>query len=285
MPLRAAIARFVRDGAVIGIGGQNIGRCAMAAAHEIVRQQHRGLTLVGCNLSIHADLLIGAELVRHCECGTGNVETFGIAYRFSHAIQHGLMTVTDYDHGSMLSRFVAAGMGIPFMPIRNLWGSDLVGNGSRSTTAAATLRNPWPPYDDVLAVPALSPDVAIVHAQEADTTGNVVIRGPASHDPELIRASRASIVTVERLLPAGSVDHCTSGTVVPHHFVSAVVHEPWGAWPTSVFGEYHHDSDHLTLYQNCAREGGAPYMQYLDTFVRGTPDFRSFLVKAQSGSQ
>ncbi|MCZ6548842.1 MAG: hypothetical protein O6837_12120, partial [Deltaproteobacteria bacterium] len=80
MGLREAVDRFVFDGAVVGLGGQNIGRCAMATVHEIIRQGKRDLTLVGCNLSISMDLLVGADLVRRCEGGSGNLERFGSTF-------------------------------------------------------------------------------------------------------------------------------------------------------------------------------------------------------------
>ena len=98
MTASEAVSRFVFDGATIGMGGQSIGRCAMAMSHEIVRQGKRDLTLVGCNLAISMDVLVGAGLVKRTECGTGNAERFGAAFRWRRAIEEGTLEVDDYSH-------------------------------------------------------------------------------------------------------------------------------------------------------------------------------------------
>ena len=279
--LSDAVLRYVRDGAVVGVGGQNIGRCAVALAHEIVRQGRRGLTLVGCNLSLHADLLIAAGAVDRCECGTGNLESYGVCHAFRRGVESGTLVVDDYDHASMLARFVAGGTGLPFMPVRHLAGTSLNSGTSRVVPKTAAVANPWRPEERVTLVPALRPDVALLHAQEADLDGNVVLRGPASHDPELARAARATIVTVERLLPRGAIDADTPGVVITHHFVSAVVLRPYGAWPTGVFGEYPHDDAHVREYQTAAREGGGRLEDYLRRYVLDPADFDGFLSDAR----
>lgn len=262
--LSAAVRRFVPDGSVVGIGGQNISRCAVVLALEIIRQGPRDLTLVGCNLSLHADLLVGAGLVRRVECGTCNLERYGVTHQIAARIEERTLEIDDHDHATMIARFVAAGTGVPFSVITHLEGSDLLRETAPTSLAKyAVIRNPWPPHEDVRLVPALAPDVALVHGLEADADGNVRILGPTSHDPELIRAARTVICTVERVLPNEIFHAETTGTVLPGVFFDAVVEVPGGAWPTATPGAYGHDDSALRSYQAAARAGGAAYAAQL----------------------
>ncbi len=270
--LRDAIAAHVQDGHVLGIGGQNISRCATALALEIIRQGPRELTLVGCNLSLHADLLVGAGLVRRLECGTGNLERYGVTHRIATGIQERTLEIEDYDHATMLARFVAAGSGVPFAIIPHLEGSDLLRETAPNGSSKFTLlQNPWPPHEEVRAAKALAPDVALVHGLEADAEGNVRIQGPTSHDPELIRAAKRVLCTVEKIHPDQLFTTKTTGTVIPAVYFDEVLEVPNGAWPTATPGAYVHDDAALREYQAAAKEGGAAYRQQLDQLlVRST---------------
>ena len=165
MTAREAVERFIFDGAVLGMGGQNVGRCTMAVTHEIVRQGKKDLTLCGCNQSISMDILVGAGLVKRCEAGTGNLERWGTTFSWRRAIQDGKIEMEDYSHLSMVSRFLAGEMGLPFMPIKSLLGSDMLKKQARSTEKKfEIIDNPWNPGEDVVLLPALQPDVALIHA-------------------------------------------------------------------------------------------------------------------------
>jgi glutaconate CoA-transferase subunit A len=279
--LQQAVASFVKDGAVVGIGGQNISRCAIAIAHEIIRQHRRDLTLVGCNLSMHADLLVGAGTVRRIECGTANLERFGPAHQCRRAIEEQRIEVEDFDHLSMLSRFLAAEMGVPFMPVNTPLGTDLIHSSAQSTMQKfCEMQNPWDAGERVLLAPALHPDVSILHVQFADELGNVVIHGVLHHEPEMVRASRATIVTCEQLIPSEEIRRGRYLTTFPFHFVDAVVPQHFGAYPTGTYGFYSHHEEEIGRYQHCAREGGVTYDRYLDEHVYGCPSFDLYLSQA-----
>lgn len=126
MTAEEAVTRFVHPGCVLGMGGQNIGRVPMALAHEVIRQRIGGLTVVGCNLSLAMDQLVAAGLVRRTICGSGNVERFGTTFCWRRAAEEGAIEVEDSSHLSMVTRFLAGEMGVPFMPTRSLLGSDLL---------------------------------------------------------------------------------------------------------------------------------------------------------------
>lgn len=280
MTLPDAVARFVRSGASVGLGGQNIGRCAMAPVHEIIRQGHRDLTIYGCNLSISMDLLVGAGLVRRCESGTGNLERFGSTFRWRRGIEEGTLEVEDYSHLAMISRFLAGEMGVPFMPVKSLLGSDMLtctsGSGFKKFEV---IDNPWNRGEPVVLVPAVIPDVSVIHVQKADPLGNVIIEGFATHEPEMVRASHHTIVTCEELVETEEIRRDPERTTIAYPHVSAVVHQPWGAYPTATYRYYDYDANEVTRYQAVARAGGDDYRRYLDEYVYGCATFEEYLDK------
>jgi glutaconate CoA-transferase subunit A len=272
MSAAAAIARYIRPGAVLGMGGQNIGRCPMALTHEIIRQRIGNLTVVGCNLSITMDQLVGAGLVRRCECGSGNLERFGTTFCWRRGIEEGTLEVEDYSHLAMVTRFLAGEMGVPFMPTRSLLGSDLLPpprdvGGQARPGKALVIDNPWAPGEPVALVPALQPDVSIVHVQRADRMGNLVIEGFATHEPEMVRASRSVIASCEELVSTDEIRAHPEQTTVPFLHVSAVVVQPFGAYPTSTYRYYDYDAAQVTAYQMVARAGGATLTEYFQARV------------------
>lgn len=281
MSAAEAVARFVRPGAVLGMGGQNIGRVPMALTHEIIRRRIGGLTVVGCNLSIGMDQLVGAGLVRRTESGSGNLERFGTTFCWRRGIEDGTLEVEDYSHLAMVSRFLAGEMGVPFMPVRSLLGSDLLPppGGGRPGKAVVT-ENPWNPAEPVVLVPALQPDVSIVHVQRADPLGNIIIEGFATHEPEMIRASRHVIVSCETLITTDEVRAHPERTTVPFLYVDAVVVQPYGAYPTSTYGFYDYDADEVSAYQEAARAGGPAVEAYLAANVWAHGTFDGYLMQA-----
>ena len=278
MSVSDAVSRFVADGATIGMGGQSIGRCSMAIAHEIVRQGKRDLTLVGCNLSLSMDIMVGAGLVRRTENGTGSLERFGTTFRWRYAIEQGLIEVDDYSHLGMASRFLAGSLGLPFMPSKSLLGTDILNKKSFDDAKPFELiDNPWNPGEPVVLLPALTPDVSIIHAQKADEFGNVVIEGFTTQEPEMTKASKAVIVSCEEVVSADEIRRNPDRTTIPYIFVDAVVEQPFGAYPTSVYRHYEHDEEHLRQYQVAARAGGEAYQDYLKEYIYDCETFDDHL--------
>ena len=275
-----AVRRFVSDGAVVGMGGQSIGRCAMALSHEVIRQGRTGLSLVGCNLSLSMDMMVGAGLVRRTECGTGNLERFGTAFRWRRAIEEGRIEVEDFSHLAIASRFLAGSLGLPFMPSKSLLGSDVLNRRRAGSDTVEVVSNPWDPEEPVVLLRACTPDVSIVHVQRADEMGNLIVDGFTTHEVEMIKASKAVIASCEELVSSDEVRRSPELTTVPYLYVDAVVEQPWGGYPTSVYRYYEHDGDHLRAYQARARSGGEPYREYLRENVYDCADFQEFLARA-----
>ncbi len=280
MSATEAVSRYVFDGATIGVGGQSIGRCAMSIYHEIVRQKKKDLTLLGCNLSIPMDIMVGAGLVRRTECGTGNLERFGTTFCWRKGIERGQLENEDYSHLAMVTRFLAGEMGLPFMPIQSLLGSDMLTQKAASTGKKfEIIASPWNPDEKVVLLPALNPDVSIIHVQKADETGNLIIEGFLTGEPEMIRASKAVIATSEEIIPAEEIRKYPERTTIPYIYVSAVVPQPWGAHPTSVYRYYQHDAEHLNEYQRYARQGGEAIQAYLEKYIYSCSSFDDYLEK------
>lgn len=280
MTAQEAVKRFVFDGAVIGVGGQNVSRCAVALTHEIIRQGKKNLMLTGCNLSIHMDLMVGAGLVKKCECGLCGQGRFGATFQFKRAIEEKKMEVEDYDHLTMVSRFLAGEMGIPFIPVRGLIGSDIIKHQAASTKKKfEIINNPWIQKEKVLLVSAIQPDVSIVHVQKADEIGNLLIQGISSHEPELIRSSKVTIVSCEEIVSTDFFRRNSDYTTVPYHYIDAVVEQRFGAYPTATYGYYSFDTDHINYYQQCARAGGEEYRRYMNEYIYECETFDDFLEK------
>ncbi len=281
MTAAEAVGRFVSDGALVGMGGQSIGRSSMCLYHEMIRQRKKDLTLVGCNLSIPMDMMVGMGLVRRTELGTGNVERFGTTHCWRKAIEQGKLDNEDYSHLGMVTRFLGGEMGLPFMAIQSLLGSDILARKSAFTGKKYEIvDNPWNPGEKVVLLPSLNPDVSILHAQKADESGNLIIDGFLAHEPEMIRASKEVIVSCEEIISSDEIRRHPERTTIPYVYVSAVVHQPWGGHPTSVYRRYAHDADHLREYQKAAREGGSAFEAYMEKYIFSCSSFQEYLEKA-----
>ena len=269
-----AISRFVRPGAVVGLGGQNINRCPMALVHELIRAGTGDLTVVGCNLSLPLDMLAANGQVVRTEQGSGNLEKYGALFDWRRRAERGDIQVKDYSHLSMASRFLAGSLGLPFMPTLSLLGTDVLKNHLESGDARV-VQDPWSDQPVVL-LKALTPDVSLIHASRADADGNVVIDGVTSHEVDMVKASAATIVSVEEVLPAGALASEPERVTISSAFVSAIVHQPYGAFPTSVYKLYDYHEPEIVDYQRRSRHLDG-LDDYLDDCVRNVKSFDEYL--------
>jgi acyl CoA:acetate/3-ketoacid CoA transferase alpha subunit len=272
--------KIIQDGDGIGCGGFSVSRCPTALVHEIIRQKKRNLTLYGTNLSFQMDLLVGAGCVSRCESGTGNLERFGVAYNFRRACEKGTIEMEDHSHLGMASRFLAGEMGLPFMPLKSWLGSDIINYKHPATNKKyALIEDPFNLGKSILLVPALNPDVSIIHAQQVDEIGNVIIKGCTFHELEMVRASKKVIVTCEEIISSDRIRSNPELTTIPNIYVSAVVKQPWGAHPTSVYRFYDYDAEHLNTYQDIARANEEDYDKYLNKYILNSDTFNEYLKK------
>jgi glutaconate CoA-transferase subunit A len=246
--LDAAVAA-IPDGAVLALGGNTLHRAPCAAVHEIVRQGTRGLVVVKTAGAYDVDLLCAAGSAAAVAAGFVGYETpFGMAPAYRRTVESGAVQAREHVCASVIAGLRAAIQGVPFMPIAGMTGSDL--------PAARGFRSVADPYGDgeVVAIPAIVPDVAIIHAQEADAEGNARIVGTRFEDPLMAQAARRVIVTAERIVDRIDPDLVT----IPGLFVDAVVPAPGGALPCSCAGEYGYDDGWLRAWTAAAKtDGGA----------------------------
>ena len=248
LTMKEAVARYVRDEMSVAMGCSLEGCIPFAAGHEILRQGRRNLTLIGPISDILFDQMIGGGSVgRVIAAWVGNVST-GLGYHFRRAVEQGIPEPLRVDNHSNLSialALKAGATGVPFAVTRSLLGSDIARNSDwfRSMSCPFT-------GEPLLAVKALEPDLAIVHAQRADSAGNTQFWGSSGVAGDAARAARNTIVVVEELVDSNVIRSDPNRTFLPGFLVSAVVVEPWGAHPSPVQGYYgHHDPFYLEYGQ------------------------------------
>jgi acyl CoA:acetate/3-ketoacid CoA transferase alpha subunit len=283
IPVRSKVASLsdaaalVHDGDHIAVGGFACARNTMAFSHELIRQGKRNLTLSGVVLGMDSDLLVGAGAVRRLIYGGGSLDRFGPIQCVNRAYERGSIVAEYYSSLAVCFRYLAGALGVPFMPIKSLLGSDLLDRLQRET-APDNVREMDCPFtgEHVVLLRALVPDVAVVHVQMADEEGNARILGPRWDNDEAVSAARQVVVLAEEIVSTDVIRQQPELTAIPAFRVTAVVHAPYGAHPTSMFRCYDHDEDHLRLYVGKARSD-AGVKEYIDEYVLGPRDHFGYL--------
>jgi glutaconate CoA-transferase, subunit A len=163
-------------------------------------------------------------------------------------------------------------MGVPFLPVRSMLGTDTLKH-----SAAKVIQCPFT-GETLVALPALFPDVAAIHVHEADRFGNCHIIGTTVADLDVARAAKRLIITCERLVPTEEFRRDPNRTAIPFFCVDAVCEVPFGSYPGNMPGEYFSDEDHLRLWLDVERDPAA-FRAFLDEYIHGVPDFHAYLQK------
>jgi glutaconate CoA-transferase subunit A len=270
MPLAQAIGQHLPDGATVFVGG--FGHAVpFAAAHEFIRQGKRDLTLCRSGTDILFDQAIAAGCVRKVIFGYIGNPGVGLAHAFNRAMAAGTLDIEEWTNFSMVLRFHAARLGVPFLPADILRAGDI--GGASIDVHAVTC-----PYTgrELSAIPALKPDVALIHAQRADAAGNVQFWGIDGDSREGALAADTIIATVEEMVPADVVAGAPERTMVPAHRVAAVSLVPGGAHPSYVQDCYDRDDAHYAEYDKISRKA-EEVDAYLDKYVHGVADRAGYL--------
>jgi glutaconate CoA-transferase subunit A len=273
MTMREAIARFVADGDCLIIEGFTHLIC-FAAAHEIIRQRRRNLTLCRLTPDLIYDQLIAAGCARKLVFSWAGNPGVGSLHGLRRAVEEGkpaALELEEYSHFGLVARLCAGAAHLPFWPLRDYRGSDLpaVNPLIRSVTCPYTA-------EDVATVPALNPDVSIVHAQRADHAGNAQIWGLYGVQKEAAFAASRLIVVVEEIVPERTIRADPNRTVIPGFIVDAVVHEPWGAHPSYAQGYYDRDNDFYVAWDAVSRDERR-LAQWLEANVYGVRDRSEYM--------
>lgn len=263
--LAAAVAD-IADGALIALGGGLSARLPMALVRELIRQGRQDLHLIGSAHSIDVDLLVAAGAVRRCEESyVGFEQDLGLAPAYRRAAEAGTIEVAESCCVTVLAQLRATEMGLPFLPVRGVRGSDI----RRLHPEYAEISCPFT-GEVLVAVPALRPDVALLHAPLGDRYGNLHLEQPYVLDERFASASARVVATVERVVSTAEVT--AAGVTIPAHLVAAVSEVPFGAHPTSCYPDYAYDRQHLALYTRAAQSGGEDLAGYLKGYVHSTDE-------------
>jgi glutaconate CoA-transferase subunit A len=257
---------LVRDGATVALGGGLSARLPMAMVRELVRQGRSGLHLVGSAHSIDVDMLVAVGAVRRCEESyVGFEQDLGLAPAYRRAAEEGTIEVAESCCATVLAQLRASEMGLPFLPVRGVRGSGIGGLHPEYAEITCPFTG-----ETLVAVPALRPDFALLHAPSGDRYGNLHLEQPYVLDERFAAASAMVIATVDRLVPTDEV--IASGVTIPAHLVAAVAEVPFGAHPTSCYPRYAYDRGHLREYVSAAQSGAAGLDKYLATYVNGSEE-------------
>jgi glutaconate CoA-transferase subunit A len=267
------LAKQVKDGDVIAIGGGLSSREPMAVLRALVRRGVKNLTVIGSAHGIDIDFLCGAGAVSHSgESYVGFEQDFGMAPNYRRACETGQVKVEDSCCYTLVQQLRAAIEGLPFMPVRSVRGTGFEGLHPEFKTTICPFTG-----EELLLVPALSPDVAIIHTQYGDAQGNLRIEGPPVADILFAKASRTVLASVEEIVPTERLREL-GGVTIPYFYVTALAQAPLGAHPTACYPFYAYDRQHTALYHAAARESHEAFVgRYLKPYVYDCPDHTAYL--------
>ncbi|HLF31477.1 MAG TPA: CoA-transferase [Xanthomonadales bacterium] len=276
----AQVVGSIPDGSHIALGGFAIARNVNTVVHELIRQRKKDLTLSQCVMGMDTDLLVGAGLVSRLIVGGGSLDRFGLVNCVNRARESGGVIAIDATSLSISFAYLAGALGISFIPIKSMIGSEILARLEAGEAAERFQRMDCPftgePY---LLLRAIQPDVALVHVQRADREGNCQIDGPRWENEEQAKAAHRVVVIAEELVATDVIRQRPERTIIPGHRVEAVIHQPFGAHPTAVYGCYDYDAAHLTEYvRHTKRSGGIE--EYLERYILNSSDYDDYLHKS-----
>jgi len=295
--LSEAVTKFVFSGCHLSIGGFTASRNPMAAVYEIIRQKISNIHLYAHSNGQGVDELIGAGCVSRLEIAYAGTGRFApTCVRFKKAAQSGAIAIEDYSNYQMTLRFMAGAMGVPFLPTRSSLGTDIIEKWGFSRQVRSedprlpdqklrVMDNPFGSWGDapkLVLVPAINCDVTIIHVQKADLEGTVRMEGLSFSDVEQAKCAKHLIVTCEELVSSDFLKAGPDQNQIPSFCVDAVVHIPYGAYPTACYRYYDYDPAYLNAYRKNA-EDNSLYNAYLEEFVYGVSDHQGLLDKIGNG--
>lgn len=270
--LEDAVAR-IADGSHVAIGGCLYTRTPLALIRALLRRRPRGLTLSRNLMCYEGEWgMVAGAVDKVVTSWMGIGLPWGLSRIMREYVETGRVAVEEWSHLGLGLRYRAAAMGVPFLPSLTMLGSDLMGVGGSTTVTC--------PYTGATlhAVPALFPDVALIHVHRADRAGNCQIDGYPHMDADIARAAATVLVTAEEIVPDPEIRKHPDRTVIPGFAVDALVHVPYGSYPHECYGLYDAEPPHFTEYVAGIQQHGAEGVaRYLDRYVYGPPTHADYL--------
>ncbi len=271
MTIAEAVTTFIHDGDYVASGGFGGVRIATAVLHEIVRQRRRHLGLSGHTATHDFQILAAGHCFDRCDVAyIVGLELRGLSPNARRVMESGEVRVTEWSNATLAWRYKAAAMGVPFLPCRTILGTDV-----ERHSAAKEITCPFTGLK-LLAVPALYPDVGLIHVHRADAYGNCQIDGITIADYDVARASKRVIITTEQLVETDEIRNDPAKTLLPYWLVDAVCHVCYGSYPGNMPYEYYSDEAHLAEWLE-AEKDTSTLAQFLDRYIYSTKDFEEYL--------
>jgi glutaconate CoA-transferase, subunit A len=271
MTVQAAVSQFIQDGDYIAIGGFGSVRIPTAVMHELVRTRKRGLGLAGHCSTHDFQILAAGGCIDRCDISyVVGLEMRGLSPNARRYVESGAVRMAEWSNAGLAWRYKAAAMGVPFLPARVMLGSD-----TERYSPAKEITCPFT-GQTLLAVPALFPDVGIIHVHQADIYGNAQIDGISIVDLDLARASKRLILTAERIVDTAEFRREPARTVIPFWLVDAVCLVPGGSYPAEMPYEYTSDEEHLAAWMTAERDADT-FQEFLDRYIYTVKDFDAYL--------
>jgi glutaconate CoA-transferase subunit A len=267
-------AALVKDGETMGLGGSTLSRTPMAMVWSLIRAKRKNLTAARGIMSSEGDWLIGSGACDHVMTSWFSQGiVWGISRVMRHNVESGKVRFDEWSHMAMGMRFRAGAMGVPFLPMRSMLGSDVL----RLRPEAKEIDCPFT-GEKLLLVPALNPDVALIHVQRCDAYGNAQMDGLQFLDIDLAMAANRVILTTERIVSNDQIRRAPDQTKIPFFAVEAVVEVPYGCAPhecSEVNEPFFRHMDYYTSLVNKDPVGGMA--QYLERYVYGPKSWTEYL--------
>lgn len=286
--MKEAIAKYVESGDHICFGGFTTNRKPYAAVYEILRQGQKDFVVEAGPAGGDWDMLIGAGRVKvYNNCYTANSGYTNVSRRFRAAIEAGTMYFEDYSQDALMLMLHAAALGLPYLPVRFMLGSDLVEKWGISKEdrkkldkvpedKLVVMDNPFKPGEKVCALPVPELDTAIIHVQKASPDGTCSLEGDEFHDIDIAIAARKTIVTCEELVSNEEIRKNPEKNSIPCFAVDAVVHVPYGAHPSQCYNFYDYDKEMLKEYDQASKTE-EDFNAFLDKYVYSCKDHAEYL--------
>jgi len=269
--LREAIAGSVKDGDSVALEGFTH-LIPTAVAHEVIRQERRDLTLIRMTPDLIYDQMIGMGCASKLVFSWGGNPGVGSLHRFRDAVEHGWpasLEIEEHSHAGMANRYVAGASNLPFAVLRGYVDTDL----PKVTKTIASITCPFT-GEELMAVPALRPDVSVIHAQQADRRGNVAIWGIVGIQKEAVLSAKGTVVTVEEVVD--EFEPRPFQVVLPSVAVGAISVVPHGAHPSYADGYYDRDNAFYEAWDPISRDRER-FQEWMERHVMGTQDFAGHL--------
>ena len=265
-----AVRRFIRPGDYIGTELYGTVRCPMSLIHEIVRQGVTDLRVAGQGV-LELDMLLAASLVKAIDLTYIGLEVYGLSNCLRREVESGRVeSVVEWSNAGIAWRFKAAAMGVPFIPVRSMLGTDTL-----KFSAAKVIEDPFTGIPIAL-LPALIPDVGLIHVHRADACGNAQIDGISGFAAEMARASKRLIISTEEIVETEVIRRRPDRTIIPYYLVDAVIEAPFGSHPGEMCYRYARDEAQIRSWVEASKTAETT-AEFLDKYIHAVIDHRAYL--------